>query len=58
MATGNLYTVDPQSGEAAQIDLGGVLLKGGDGMVRLRSSALQTWLCDSERVGSTAFLIY
>lgn len=34
MATGNLYTVDPQSGEAAQIDLGGVLLKGGDGMVR------------------------
>ena len=35
MASGELYTVDPQSGEAAQIDLGGVLVQGGDGLVRI-----------------------
>lgn len=34
MASGELYTVDPESGEAALIDLGGEVLLGGDGLVR------------------------
>lgn len=32
--SGELYRVDPESGEATVIDLGGVLLRGGDGLVR------------------------
>ena len=51
MASGKLYTVDPQSGEAAQIDLGGVLVQGGDGLVRI---SLGYRPYDSEYCESTA----
>lgn len=60
--SGELYRVDPESGEATVIDLGGVFLRGGDGLVRGSCNNVVdgagSMKCAASRVGVLAFPIY